>query len=91
MHIFKKEEKVPEKQAIEIIRDTIDVDAAGTVRFRSRTGRGSGKAVEIPGDQFDEFVSLMLQAQKSREDVAEMQRNMELAEANKESVVVDLE
>ena len=45
--------------------------------------------MEIPGDQFDEFVSLMLQAQKSREDVAEMQRNMELAEAkasvNKES------
>jgi len=50
------------------------VDAEGTVRFRSRVGRGSGKAVEIPGGQFDEFVTLMVQAQESRETLAEQER-----------------
>jgi len=72
--VFKKDEVVQEKSVIEIVRDSLDVDAEGTVRFRSRVGRGSGKAVEIPGGQFDEFVTLMVQAQESRETLAEQER-----------------
>ncbi len=72
--VFKKDEVVQEKTVIEIVRDSLDVDAEGTVRFRSRVGRGSGKAVEIPGNQFDEFVTLMVQAQESRETLAEQER-----------------
>ena len=72
--VFKKDEVVQEKRVIEIVRDSLDVDAEGTVRFRSRVGRGSGKAVEIPGSQFDEFVTLMVQAQESREALAEQER-----------------
>jgi len=72
--VFKKDVVVQEKSVIEIVRDSLDVDADGTVRFRSRVGRGSGKAVEIPGEQFDEFVTLMVQAQESRETLAEQER-----------------
>jgi len=72
--VFKKEEVVQEKKVIEIVRDSLDVDAAGTVRFRSRVGRGSGKAIEIPGEEFDEFVTLMIQAKESRETLAEQER-----------------
>jgi len=73
-NVFKKEEVVQKKSIVEIIRDSLDVDVNGTVRFRSRTGRGSGKAVEIPGEQFDEFVKLMLQAKEDRESLAESQK-----------------
>lgn len=72
--VFKKEEVEQKKTVVEIIRDSLDVDASGTVRFRSRTGRGSGKAIEIPGEQFDEFVNLMVQAKENREALAESQR-----------------
>lgn len=75
--VFKKKEVVQEKPVIDIVRDSLDVDAKGVVRFRSRVGRGSGKAVEIPGTQFDEFVTLMVQAQESRETLAEQQRTIE--------------
>jgi len=75
--VFKKEEIIQEKKVIEIVRDSLDVDSEGTVRFRSRTGRGSGKAVEIPGAEFDEFVTLMVQANDSRETLAEHQRIIE--------------
>ena len=77
--VFKKDEVVQEKSVIEIVRDSLDVDAEGLVRFRSRIGRGSGKAVEIPGNQFDEFVTLMVQAQESREALAGQQRAVEAA------------
>ena len=79
--VFKKDEVVQEKSVIEIVRDSLDVDAEGTVRFRSRVGRGSGKAVEIPGSQFDEFVTLMVQAQESREALAEQERALAAATA----------
>lgn len=75
--VFKKDEVVQEKSVIEIVRDSLDVDAEGTVRFRSRVGRGSGKAVEIPGSQFEEFVTLMIQARESRELLAEQERKLQ--------------
>ena len=71
--VFKKDEQ-KNRSVIEIIRDSLDVDAEGTVRFRSRIGRGSGKAIEIPGDEFDDFVSLMIRAQEDREDLAQQER-----------------
>ena len=77
--VFKKDEVVQVKPVIEIVRDSLDVDAEGVVRFRSREGRGSGKAIEIPGSQFDEFVTLMVQAQESREALAEQQKAIEVA------------
>lgn len=73
-NVFKKEEVVQKKSVVEIIRDSLDVDASGMVRFRSRTGRGSGKAIEIPGEQFDEFVELMIKAKENRETLAESQK-----------------
>ena len=75
--VFKKDVVVQEKSVIEVVRESLDVDSGGAVRFRSRVGRGSGKAVEIPGGQFDEFVTLMVQAQESRETLAEQQRVVE--------------
>lgn len=83
--VFKKDEVVAqEKSVIEIIRDSLDVDATGVVRFRSRIGRGSGKAVEIPGGEFDEFVTLMVQTRESREALAEQEYTLReaTAEAN---------
>lgn len=68
------------KTVLDIIRDSLDVDAEGMVRFRSRVGRGSGKAVEIPGEQFDEFVDLMLQVKRNRETLVENQRSESDAE-----------
>lgn len=79
VQVFKKDEVVQEKPVINIVRDSLDVDAEGTVRFRSRVGRGSGKAIEIPGSQFDEFVTLMVQAQESREALAEQQKTINVA------------
>lgn len=75
--VFKKEEPVLQRPVIEIVRDSLDVDSSGSVRFRSRTGRGSGKAIEIPGEEFDEFVNLMIQTRESRETLAERQREVE--------------
>lgn len=77
--VFKKDEVVQEKTVIEIVKDSLDVDAEGTVRFRSRVGRGSGKAIEIPGGQFDEFVTLMVQARENRETLAEQERALSSA------------
>jgi hypothetical protein len=86
--VFKKDEVIQKKTVIEIVKDSLDVDAEGTVRFRSRVGRGSGKAVEIPGSQFDEFVTLMTQARESRETLAEQERvlstNIENTETDSE-------
>lgn len=75
--VFKKEEPVLQRPVIEIVRDSLDVDSSGSVCFRSRTGRGSGKAIEIPGEEFDEFVNLMIQTRESRETLAERQREVE--------------
>ena len=50
-------------RTIEIVRDTLTVNNKGAITFRCRVGRGSGKAVEIPADQFDEFVNLMQETQ----------------------------
>ncbi len=71
------------KSVIEIIRDSLNVDASGTVRFRSRTGRGSGKAIEIPGEQFDEFVKIITETKENRETLAEQQKASETATKNK--------
>lgn len=80
--VFKKEEVIQKRSIVEIIRDSLDVDADGTVRFRSRTGRGSGKAVEIPGEQFDEFVRLMLEAKENRQSLADSQKVTETQPTN---------
>ncbi|MFA5024262.1 MAG: hypothetical protein WC523_04860 [Patescibacteria group bacterium] len=68
-----KNEQISEQSILEIIKNSIDVDAVGTVRFRSRLGRGSGKAIEIPGDQFDEFVNLMIKTKEVRKSLTETQ------------------
>ncbi len=74
--LFKKEVvAVQKKSEVDVVRDSLDVDAAGVVRFRSRTGRGSGKAIEIPGDQFDEFVTLMVKVRDNREQLANEERS----------------
>ncbi len=75
--VFKKEEIVQKKKVIEIIYDSLDVDSEGTVRFRSRIGRGSGKAIEIPGEEFDKFVTFMIKTKDRREILAKQQRILE--------------
>lgn len=77
-NVFSKAEE-QERPVIQIVRDSLDVSADGNVTFRSREGRGSGKAVTIPGGQFDEFVSLMVQTQESREALAEQEREASAA------------
>ena len=89
--VFKKEEVVSLKPVIDIVRDSLDVDSSGTVRFRSRVGRGSGKAVEIPGNEFDEFVTLLVQVQESREDLAEQDRALNSVSKVVESNDTDVE
>ena len=66
MNVFKTEEVVSQKSVVEIVKDSMEIDSSGTVKFRSRVGRGSGKAVEIPADQFDAFVDLILKTQEAR-------------------------
>lgn len=87
--VFKKDVVVQEKSVIEIVRDSLDVDAQGVVRFRSREGRGSGKAVEIPGVEFDEFVTLMIQARENREALAEQERALQTAAAEAATASTD--
>ena len=75
--VFKQEEIIQKKKVIEIIYDSLDVDSEGTVRFRSRIGRGSGKAIEIPGEEFDKFVTFMIKTKDRREILAKQQRILE--------------
>jgi hypothetical protein len=55
------------RSTIEIIKESLNVDN-GTVTFKCREGRGSGKAVQIPAEQFDEFVTLIKQTQENLKD-----------------------
>lgn len=74
--VFQKA-NTPEQSVLDIVRDSLTVGSDGSVSFRSRVGRGSGKAVQIPGPQFDEFVNLLVQTQKVRETLAEQQLEAE--------------
>lgn len=67
----------PEQSLIDIVRDTLDVNANGDVTFRVRRGRGSGAAVQVPSGQFDEFVNLLTAARDSREALAQQQREVD--------------
>ena len=64
-----------DKSVIDIVRESLAVNEEGTVFFKCREGRGSGKATEIPGDQFDEFVSLMVKLQAVRKDLEDQQQS----------------
>lgn len=75
--VFKKDLGVQNRPVIDIVRDSLDVDSDGNVQFRSRTGRGSGKAIQIPASEFDEFVNLMIKTRESRENLAKQQREMD--------------
>lgn len=52
------------KSVVEIVKDTINVREDGTVTFRTRSGRGSGKSFEIPSEQFEEFVKILENVKK---------------------------
>lgn len=54
------------KSALENVKETLYVDADGGVSFKSTLGRGSGKPIQIPGNSFDEFVSLMQEVAEKR-------------------------
>ena len=68
-----------ERTTIDIVRDTLAVTGEGDVSFRCRVGRGSGKAVEIPASQYDEFVTLLVQTRDSRSALAQQQREADAA------------
>jgi len=61
----------------QIIKETLEVGADGSVTFRARRGKGSGKPVEISGDQFDTFVSLMNDIASRRESLAKEAKDSE--------------
>jgi len=85
----KKDEVVQKKSVIEIVRDSLDVDANGVVRFRSRVGRGSGKAVEIPGSEFNEFVTLMVRARESHEALVEQELALQSSATTTDAIIED--
>jgi len=61
-----------EKTLNEIVDDTLLVHSDGSVSFRTRYGKGSGKPIEISGDQFDKFVSQMSEIASRREMLAKV-------------------
>ena len=73
------------QSVLDIVRTSLDVKSNGSVSFRSRTGRGSGKAVEIPADQFDEFVNLMVATRDSREALAQKQQEVEASSTDSDT------
>jgi len=89
--VFKNDVSV--KSIIEIIRDSLDVDGVGTVRFKSRNSRGCGKAMEIPGDQFDAFVELMMKTKEIRKNLVEKQKEdtNKICKTADDKVAIDLE
>jgi hypothetical protein len=71
------ENETTQQSPVKVVRESLDVDSNGTVSFRTRKGKGSGKAVEIPGSLFSEFVDLMIATRDSREDLARKQKEVE--------------
>lgn len=63
-----------ELTATQIVDDTLLVHADGSVTFRTRRGKGSGRPVEIAGGEFDTFVSMMNDIASRRESLAELAR-----------------
>lgn len=64
----------------QIVEETLDVAADGSVSFRAGLGKGSGRPISIPGDEFDSFVSLINETAANRKSKA-----LEAAEAVTES------
>jgi hypothetical protein len=68
----------------QIVEDTLEVSANGSVTFRTRRGKGSGKPIEISGDQFDTFVSMMNDIASRRESLAKVAKEAEESEDSTE-------
>lgn len=66
-----------ELTATQIVDETLIVHSNGSVTFRTRRGKGSGKAVEIAGDEFDTFVTQMSDIASRRETLAAKARTEE--------------
>jgi len=58
----------------EIVKGTTNVDAEGNVSFRCALGKGSGRPVEIPSDQFADFVDKINALAGEREAEAAKER-----------------
>ena len=70
---------VLELPMLDIVRETIDINGEGDVSFRTRRGKGSGKATEIAGTDFDEFVDLLITYRDARETLAQQQLEADAA------------
>lgn len=64
-------DKSASQSTTEIVEDTLTVDANGNVTFRASRGKGSGRPVNIPGEEFDTFVSLLTETASRRQSLAE--------------------
>jgi len=62
---------------LDVVRSSLKCEG-GVVSFRSRTGRGSGKAFEIPTEQFEEFVQLLTEVRKQTDVVADQTTDSEV-------------
>lgn len=54
----------------QIVKSTLDVAADGSVTFRAGLGKGSGRPIEIPAEEFDSFVTLINETAANREKKA---------------------
>lgn len=61
----------------QIVEETLDVSANGDVTFRAGLGKGSGRPIEIPANEFDSFVTLINETAATREDKAREAANTE--------------
>lgn len=51
----------------QIVEDSLDVAADGSVTFRAGLGKGSGRPIQIPAEEFDGFVALINETAATRE------------------------
>jgi hypothetical protein len=67
--VFKQNVSVTKRTPIEVIRDTMEINPDGTLKFRCREGRGSGKGIEVPSDQIEEFFALVETVKDNYNDI----------------------
>lgn len=68
------------------IKETLEVAANGSVSFRTRRGKGSGRPVEITGDQFDTFVEIMNDIASRRESLAKTAEVKDAENTNNDTI-----
>jgi len=73
-------DKTNNKQTVtEIVESTFDVSDDGSVTFRASMGKGSGRPVSIPGEEFDNFVDFINRASVKRREVLSQKADVDVS------------